>query len=121
MPVTVHFTGKPFFAVLDDVDIAVKGSKGNIKSVVVSNINAAIRYLQIHNKATAPASTNVPVLSIPIPAGTATQPAILELGPSFFGQDGLYLNVGVAVGVSTAAATFTAATVTDHTINGIYV
>ena len=121
MPVTTHYNGTPFFAVLDDVDISVKATKGNLKSIVVTNINAAIRYLQIHNKASAPASTNVPVLSIPIPAGTATVPGYLEIGTEVLGEDGIYLNTGVAVGISTAAGTFTAATVTDHTINGIYV
>lgn len=110
-----------FSAILNDVDIAVKASAGYLKSIIVTNINAAIRYVQVHNKATAPANPDVPIWSIPIAAGTATAPAILILGLDVFGQGGLSCATGVAVGVSTTAATFTAATTTDHTIHGTYV
>jgi hypothetical protein len=115
------YTGTSFIAVLNDVDISVKGSAGNLLSITCTNINAAIRYLQIHNKASAPASGETAILSFPIPAGTSTAPATVSVGRDFFGQHGHYFSTGIAVGVSTAAATFTAATTTDHVVNGTFV
>lgn len=115
------YTGVAFSAILNDVDISVKNAAGNLLSVSASNINAAIRYLQIHNKASAPAGGDTPVFSFPIPAGTSTAPATVSLGREFLGQHGQHLTAGVAIGISTVAATFTAATTTDHTVNGTYV
>jgi len=115
------YSASPFGTFLTSVAIAVKGSAGNLMSVYVSNINAAVRYLQIHNKATAPANPDVPIWSFPIPAGSATVPGTLELGEDFFGSCGKNLATGIAVGISTTAATYTAATTTDHCVNGSYV
>ena len=51
---------------------SVKASAGTVYSVTASNINAAIRYLKFYNKASAPTvGTDVPVITIPIPAGGA--------------------------------------------------
>ncbi|MEO5627486.1 MAG: hypothetical protein ABIQ89_01200 [Candidatus Saccharimonadales bacterium] len=119
--ISALYSGTPFQASLTSVAISAKAAPGNLLSVRVSNINAAVRYLQIHNKASAPASTEVPVISVPIPAGSATAPAFVELGANFLGTNGLSLTTGVAIGVSTAAATYTAATTTDHVVNGMYV
>lgn len=109
--------GTPFMAVENDVDISVKGSPGSLLHVVAYNYNATKRYLQIHNKATAPTAGNTPVESHPIPAGSADSPGAVEL--TWLG--GLALSVGVAIGISTVGATFTAATTTDHVVNGEYV
>jgi hypothetical protein len=103
-----------------DVDLSVKASAGHICSVVATNINAAIRYLQIHNKATAPANPDVPILSIPISAGSATLATTLILGDDFFGRGGMALATGIAIGISTTNATFTAATTTDHNYSVSY-
>ncbi len=118
--VTHSATPSIFQAVLNDVDIAVKGSAGVFYSVHVTNINAAVRYFQLHNKATAPAGGDTAVISIPIPAGSATVPGVLSLGRDFFGLGGFSFATGISVGISTVAATFTAATTTDHTIAGSY-
>jgi hypothetical protein len=115
------YSGTAFAAFLSDVDIAVKATAGNILSVTCSSMNEAVRYLQVHNKATAPAGGDVPIFSFSIPAGTSTQPAIKEVGREFFGDGGYYCATGIAVGVSTTAATFTASTTTDHVINGTYI
>lgn len=115
------YSGVSFFAPLNDVDILVKATSGNLLSIATSNINAAIRYLQIHNKATAPSNGDTPIFSIPVPAGSATVPGVLSLGRDFFGQNGHYLSTGISVGISTTAATFTGATVTDHVANGTFV
>lgn len=116
------YSGIAFNAVeTASVAISVKATAGNLLSVIVTNYNAALRYLQIHNKASAPANPNVPVISIPIPAGTATAPGKLELSTAFFGDGGYFLSTGVAVGVSTTGGTYTAATAADHVIAGFYV
>lgn len=113
--------GSNFNAILNDVDISVKASAGYLKSIQVSSINAGLRYLQIHNKATAPAAADVPVFSFPISAGTATVPSTLSFGREDWGDGGYYCSIGVAIGISTTAATFTAATTTDHVVVGVYV
>jgi hypothetical protein len=120
---TVGATNSPqtFSAPLSDVDIAVKAAPGNLLSITASNINAAIRYLQIFNQTTAPVNPNVPVISIPMGAGSATAVTVVTLDQGFFGEGGLYLSAGIAIGLSTTAATFTAATTTDHSVNGCYV
>ncbi len=103
-----------------NVALSAKATAGNLFSIYATNINGAIRYLQVHNKASAPASTNVPVISLPIPAGTATVPGSLKIGRDILGEGGHYLDTGVSIGISTTEATFTAATTTDHDYYGQY-
>lgn len=101
---------------------AAKASTGNLFSVYCSNTNAAVRYLQIHNKATAPAGTDVPVSSFLIPAGTATAPATIVLDASYFGTNGKYLSTGVSWAISTTNATFTdSATASEHNLEINYI
>jgi hypothetical protein len=95
----------------------LKATAGNVFSVVVTNANAAVRYLQLHNKASTPVNPDVPVLSIPIPAGTAAVPSILTLGAETFSMSGVNLATGVSWGISTTLATYTAATNADHVIH----
>ncbi len=120
-PATENQQASAFVAVENDVDIAVKTSAGRLQSVIATNYNAAKRYLQIHNKASAPTSGNTATISVPIPAGTADTPGYVELGTEFLGANGFYLGTGIAIGVSTVGATFTAATTTDHVVTGTYV
>lgn len=49
---------------------AIKGSAGTLYSFVVTNTNAAIRYLKWYNVA-APTSASTPVLTIAVPGNTA--------------------------------------------------
>lgn len=110
-----------FDAITNDVDIAVKASAGHLMSVFVTNENAAVRWLQLHNLAVAPVNPNVPVMSLPIPAGTANNPGVLSLDARFFGEGGRPFTTGISVGISTTEATFTAATPAEHNISGSYV
>lgn len=112
---------QPFsFPLAGSVSILLRPAAGFLNSIMVSNVNAAIRYLQIFNQTTAPASTQVPIFSFPIGAGSATVPGVLILGIDILGPEGLYLSSGIAIGVSTAAATFTAATAGEHAVAGTY-
>lgn len=46
----------------------IKASQGQVYFIVAYNSNAAVRFLKLYNKATAPApATDTPVISLPIP------------------------------------------------------
>jgi hypothetical protein len=94
-----------------------KSTPGNILTAFCSNANATVRYFQIHNKATAPAGTNVPIMEFPVPAGTANNPGVLMLDNDFFLQNGYYLSLGVGWAISTTNSAFTdSATASEHEI-----
>lgn len=73
-----------------------KASAGQLKSIIGYNSNAAVRYLKLYNKATAPTvGTDTPVLTIP-------------LAPSkdfniLFG-DGFWFTTGIGYGLVTGSA-----------------
>lgn len=93
----------------------IKSSAGNVHSAYISNDSATVRYFQIHNKATAPAAADVPLMSIKIPAGSANNPGTLFLDETFF--LGKYCTLGIGWAVSTTFATFTdSATNTEHIV-----
>lgn len=98
-----------------------KASAGMLQSIRASNANAAVRYLQIHNKASAPAAGETAIFSFVIPAGTAAAPGIVMVDDAFFGLNGYYLSTGVSWAISTTSGTFTdSATAGEHIINGVY-
>lgn len=101
--------------------IAVKASAGNLFSVSATNANAAVRYLQLHNRNVAPVSTNPPVAAWPIPAGTAAVPGRVLISTQDLGEAGYRCGIGIAIGISTALATYTAATAAEHVVNGSFV
>lgn len=103
------------------VAISVKATPGYLCSVYVTNKNAALRYLHLYDKTSAPVGSDVPVCSLPIPAGSATVPGVLSLTDAFFSQGGRRFTAGIAVGVSTAEGSHTAATASDHDISGSYI
>jgi len=80
----------------------IKASAGNILSIRVSNTNAAARFFQLHNKATAPVATEVPLYSFLVPAGSAS-----TLGTDFFCGSGGFFSTGISFAWSTTAGTFT--------------
>ncbi len=91
----------------------IKTTPGNVWAIRISNINAAVRYFQLHNKATIPLSTEVPQLSFIIPAGTATAPGILQLDETYF-VPSEWFTVGIGWAISTTVGTYTAATASEH-------
>lgn len=93
----------------------IKAAAGNVLSLRFTNINAAVRYLQLHNKATAPAAAETAQQYYIIPAGTSTAPGVLELGTEHFAPTE-YFATGIGWAVSTTATTFTdSATANEHT------
>jgi len=99
----------------------IKSSAGNLYSVYVTNDNAAVRFLQFHNKATAPAAGEAPLEVFKIPAGTANNPGVLILDEAFFARGGDHFTIGIGFAISTTMATFTdSATASEHIINVHY-
>jgi hypothetical protein len=100
---------------------SVKGGAGLVKFVRVTNANAAVRYFQLHNKATAPAAAENAFEPFLIPAGTAAIPAVVQLGLSELG-DHYNLDTGIGWAISTTETAFTdSATASEHSVAVHYV
>lgn len=79
---------------------SVKGSAGQVGFIYCSNINAAVRYLKIYNKATSPTvGTDTPVAVFAIPGNTAGGGFFTNFGP------GIELGTGIAFALTTGVAT----------------
>jgi len=90
----------------------IKASAGNALHIYATNANAAVRWFQLHNKATIPLATEVPQRSFLIPAGSATVPGYVEFCFKFADQ----FTAGIGFAISTTQGTFTdSATAADHT------
>lgn len=74
-----------------------KASAGNLHQVSAYNTNAAVRYLKLYNKATAPTvGTDTPVLTIPLPPTS-----IVNFS---YPNGGFYFSTGIAYALTTGAA-----------------
>lgn len=93
---------------------SVKASAGKVYGIFVNNQNAAVRYLKLYNKASAPTvGTDTPVLVFAIPpAGNV----------NLYAKDGIYLSLGIAFALTTGAADndTTAVTASEHIVNLLY-
>jgi hypothetical protein len=77
----------------------VKGSAGQLYGYIVSNVNAAARYLKFYNKATAPTiGTDTPVLTVCIPGNTAGVTGHVEFA------NGIAFSAGIGFGLTTGVA-----------------
>lgn len=85
---------------------AIKASAGTLYTLAGFNAGAAVAFVKLYNKASAPVlATDVPVLVVPIPAGGAMPPVHLgELGHRFA--------TGIAIAVTGGAADTDATAVT---------
>ncbi len=89
-----------------------KASTGNVLGIVVTNTNAAGRWFLLHNKATAPVATDVPLYAFWV--GPSVTLAITE---GFFVGSGGNFTTGIGWAWSTTVATFTdGGTAGDHTM-----
>ncbi len=98
----------------------IKASAGNVLAVRGTNMNAAFRFLQLHNKASIPLAGEVPLYSFKMSAGSATTVFVVQLGSEFFTGSGGYFSTGIGYAFSTTEGTYTAATATDHQIHVHY-
>lgn len=79
---------------------SAKGSAGMVYTIIAHNINAAVRYLKLYNKASAPTvGTDTPVLTLPIPANTAGAGFVLDTGGM-----GISFATGIALAITTGVA-----------------
>lgn len=94
---------------------SVKASAGTVNHIVVNNINAAVRYFKLYNKASAPTvGTDTPVLTLAIPAGSV-QSIVL-------GTRGLRLGTGIAYALTTGitVADTGAVSASEHAVHISY-
>ncbi len=117
--VSVVPTGSATYALFTNfganATLNVLNEPGHVLGVMVQNINAAIRYLQLHNTITTPAPGAVPFFVIPVPA-TST----VTLGDNWFSTNGMYFGTGIAFAFSTTSGTYTAATASDQMTQILY-
>ena len=77
---------------------SVKGSAGQVYSVQAFNVNAAVRYLKLYNKASAPTvGTDTPVKTLAIPGNTAGAGFVINW------DKGLAFGTGIAFALTTEA------------------
>jgi hypothetical protein len=101
-------------ATADTNAAVIKGSAGKVYSVVANNQNAAVRYLKLYNKATAPSvGTDTPVLTL------ALQIASTQ---SFHWPKGLDFPTGIGMALTTEAtdAGSTGVSADEHVVNVAY-
>jgi hypothetical protein len=82
----------------------VKASAGTLYTVACFNVNAAVRYLKLYDKATAPTSADTPVQTYAVPAATTGAGFVLSLpvGMSFANGIGFRMTTGQSDGDSGA-------------------
>jgi hypothetical protein len=93
----------------------VKASAGVVNTIQVSNINAAVRYLKLYNKATAPTvGTDTPVMTIMLPPGSNQ---VINFAPF-----GFRFSTGVSFALTTgmAVADTGAVSAAEHSVSFVY-
>lgn len=95
---------------------SVKGTAGSLFEISADNETAALKYLKLYNKATAPTvGTDVPILTIPIPINGSIQVP--------FGAIGKRFSTGIAYAITNlqAVADTTAVAAGDVHVSGSYI
>lgn len=78
---------------------SIKGSAGQVYGAIITNTNAAVRYVKLYNKATAPTvGTDIPVMTLAIPGNTA------GAGMVFSFENGIAFGTGIGSATTTGAA-----------------
>lgn len=81
---------------------SVKASAGRVYRILAFNASAAVKYLKLYNKASAPApATDTPILTIPLQAGVLTE---IELTIGIYFATGIAYAITGAVGDTDATA-----------------
>lgn len=97
---------------------SLKASAGTLYALVVTNTNAAVRYLKFYNKASSPTvGSDTPVLTFAIPGNTAGAGFAINFDP------GVHFGTGIAYAITTGAADSDTGAVAANEIlvNGVYV
>ncbi len=79
---------------------SVKASAGQVYTILATNLNAAVRYLKLYNKASSPTvGTDTPVMTLAIPGNTAGAGFVLDTGGM-----GIAFATGIALALTTGVA-----------------
>lgn len=92
----------------------IKNVQGSLLSGQIENRGASKQYLQLFDRIDQPLTNDVPLLVFPLYAGGG-----YVLDKNFWGVEGLAFQKGIAYGISSTVATFTAGT-TDCTVQFMY-
>jgi hypothetical protein len=77
----------------------VKASAGALYLITAVNLNAAVRYLKLYNKASAPTlASDTPVMTLPIPGNTAGAGFVIPI------ECGADFSTGISFAITTGAA-----------------
>ena len=79
----------------DEVLVATGGHR--LHGYYISNANAAIRYVKLYDKATAPTESDTPIMRLMVPAGSAANLLIT-------GDAGIRFDLGIGFRIVTGAA-----------------
>lgn len=77
----------------------VKASAGVLYGLLVTNTNAAVRYLKLYNKATGPTSADTPLLTLAVPGATTGAGIAVPLPAC-----GIDFSAGIALRATTGVA-----------------
>lgn len=80
---------------LDETGVNAKTSVGQVGGWFFYNAASSVRYIKIYDKATAPASTDTPKMTVPVPEGSGANVEFIG-GISFASGIGLRATTGVA-------------------------
>lgn len=81
---------------------SVKAAQGTVYSITASNQSAAAKFVKLYNKASAPTvGTDIPILTIAVPVGSAT---VINISSVNFGTQGFTLNTGIALAITNLIA-----------------
>ena len=92
------------------------GSPGTLTGIFLCSVAATARYVKLYNKATAPASTDTPMLTLLIPGGTAGSGSNVPLPVPVSFLSGL----GIRITTGMADSDTGAATAGDVVVNLLY-
>ena len=80
---------------IDETGVNVKASAGQVFGWAITNNAAAVRFVKLYNKATAPTSGDTPLITLEIPAGAMTNVSYAQ-GIAFATGIGVRATTGVA-------------------------
>lgn len=87
------------FSITNQGATVIKASAGKLLMLLLTNSNAAICYVKLYDKATAPTSGDTPVLTIPVPGNTAGAGVAVPIG-----DIGIAFASGIAIRATTGIA-----------------
>ncbi len=98
--------------------ITLVAKKGRLYRIVFNNTNATTSYFaQLHDKATAPVNTDVPIWEERLVAAVSTTGGSTVID---FGLNGLYFANGISFALSSTKGALTLALATDGTAYALY-